>query len=107
VEWSITGDWELTFFPTPNGVYTLRVDYYAHTDLKLSPSATSPVIPIAFDDCVVLRAASRALQQARDFDGSYKLQLAANDSEKFAKGTAHKPSWKPIRARSIIANDLR
>jgi len=106
-EWCLTGDWEVTFFPTPDGTYTVRCDYWAHTDLVLSPSATSPVIPIAFDDAVILRAASNALRQARDFDGAYKLQLSANDAEKFAKGTAHKSSWKPIRARSIIANDMR
>jgi hypothetical protein len=97
----------LSFFPTPDGIYVMRIRYWAHTDLVLSPSPTSPIIPIAFDDAVLLRAASSALRQARDFDGAYKLQLSANDAENFAKNTAHKVSWKPIRATSLIVDAMR
>ena len=99
--------WEITFFPTPAGVYTLELTYYGHTDLVLSPSATSPIIPTAFDDAVVLRAVAMALRQGRDVDGAWKMTLAANDAEKFAMGTAHLDSWRPIRARSIIADAVR
>jgi hypothetical protein len=111
VEWFVSGQtggsWYITFFPTPNAVTTQRVNYWGHTDLVLSPSATSPIIPIAFDDAVLLRAASAALRQARDFEGSYKLQLSANDAENFAKGIAHRVSWKPIRATSLIVDAMR
>lgn len=107
VYWFLSGDWELTVYPTPAGVYTLRVDYWAHTDLTLSPTVTSPITPIAFDDAILLRAASAALRQAHDYDGAYKMQLSANDAEKFAKRTAGKPSKRPIRPTSVFANDMR
>lgn len=99
--------WELTFYPTPAGAYTLVVHYFAFTELVTSPSATSPVIPSAFDNVIVNRAASQLMRQAGNHDYAYRLLLGANEMESMAAKTLDTFSFVPIRPRSMIAGATR
>jgi hypothetical protein len=99
--------WELTFYPTPAGTYTLTVHYFGFTELVTSPSATSPVIPSAFDNVIINRAASQVMRQVGNHDYAYRLLLGANEMEAMAKKTIESFSFVPIRPRSIISGAIR
>jgi len=99
--------WELTFYPTPAGTYTLVVHYFAFTELVTSPSATSALLPSAFDNVIVNRAASQLMRQTGNHDYAYRLLLGANEMEGMAKKTLDTFSFVPIRPRSIIAGAMR
>ena len=99
--------WEITLYPTPAGVYTLSVDYYGFTELVTSPAATSPVIPSAFDNVIVNRAAHQLMYQIGNPDLAYRLLLGANEQEEMAKKTIESFSFVPIRPRSMISGATR
>lgn len=97
------GRFEITFYPTPDGAYSISVGYYEFTELVTSPAATSPVIPIQFDDVIVDRASSRALKQAGNHDSAYKFLLSAKEIEGEIKKSVHATSHLPIRPRPMIS----
>lgn len=101
------GRFQLAFFPTPDGTYSIGVDCYVFTELVTSPSATSPVIPIQFDPVIVNRASAQGLRQMGNHDSGYRFLLGAKEMEEHAAKTANSPtSYTPIRPRSIIGKAL-
>lgn len=94
------GRFEITFYPTPDGAYSISVGYYEFVELVTSPAATSPIIPSQFDNVIINRASSRALQQAGNHDSSYKFLLSANAIENEIRKSVHATSFTPIRPRS-------
>jgi hypothetical protein len=94
------GRFEITFYPTPDGTYSITVGYYEFTELVTSPTATSPVTPIQLDDAIVDRASSRALKQAGNHDSAYKFLLSANEIEAKVRKSIHPTSYLPIKSRS-------
>ena len=100
--------YNLTFYPTPNGAYTLYVYYTkSPTELVTSPSATSPVIPQPWDDSIIYRAVARGWMMLGDLEAAEKWRRisSANDM------AAYKSTWQPTqiidRPRSIIGTALR
>jgi len=99
---------QYTFYPTPAGTYTLNMIYKKiPTELVLSPSATSSILPQAWDDAMLLRAVSRGWRALGDDDKSYKALLAARDSERAAMESSFVSSWVPFRPGSIVGGALR
>jgi len=97
------GRFEITFYPTPDGAYSISVGYYEFTEIVTSPAATSHVIPIQFDDVIVDRASSRALKQAGNHDSAYKFLLSAKEIEGEIRKSVHVTSHTPIRPRPMIS----
>lgn len=61
------GDWQITFFPTPAGTYTITVEYKKlPAELVLSPSATSSILHEALDESIALGAKASAWQDLGD-----------------------------------------
>lgn len=94
------GRFEITFYPTPDGAYSISVGYYEFTELVTSPSATSPIIPIQFDNVIVNRASAQALKQVGNQDSSYKFLLGAKEIEDQIRKSVHATSFTPIKPRS-------
>lgn len=112
VYWFVSGvgsnnRWEITLYPTPDGTYSLTVSLLGFTELVTSPSATSPVIPSAFDNVIVNRAAAQLMRQVGNHDYAYRLLLGANEMEEMAKKTLQSYSYVPIRPKSIISGAAR
>lgn len=101
-----SGRTELTFYPTPDGTYSITVGYYEFVELVTSPSATSPITPIQLDNVIVDRASSRALRQAGNHDSAYKFLLTANEIESKVRKSIHVTSHIPIRARSPFRTEM-
>jgi len=99
---------QMTFFPTPDGAYTLTVSYRKKpTELVLTPTPTSPVILEPFDDVIVLKASSKGWRALGDDDKSYKATLSAAASEKIALASAGQASSAPYYIHSVIGSALR
>jgi len=96
----------IKLFPTPDGTYSLTVSYYEFTELVTSPSATSAIIPIQFDNVILNRAVAQGMRALGNHDSAYRWLLGANEMEQAAKGTIHITSYIPIKPRSIISRDL-
>lgn len=94
------GRTEITFYPTPDGTYSITVGFYEFVELVTSPSATSPIIPEQFDNVIVNRASAQALRQAGNHDAAYRFILAANEVEGKIRKSVHATSHTPIRPRS-------
>jgi len=94
------GRFEITFYPTPDGAYSISVGYYEFTELVTSPSATSPIIPIQFDNVIVNRASAQALRMVGNHDAAYRFLLGANEMEEQIRKSIHATSFTPIKPRS-------
>lgn len=108
VYWFVSGvgannRFEITFFPTPDGTYSMTVGYFKFTDLVTSPAATSPVSPTQFDNVIINRASAQALRQAGNHDAAYRFLLGANELEASVAKSVHVTSYRPIKPRSIIS----
>jgi hypothetical protein len=97
---------EVTFYPTPDGTYSITVGYYEFIELVTSPSATSPITPIQLDNVIINRASAQALRQAGNHDAAYRFLLAANDTEAQIRKSIHVTSHIPIRPRSPFRTGL-
>jgi hypothetical protein len=63
------GSWQITFFPTPDGTYTINVDYKKNpAELVTSPAATSSILHEAIDEPISLGARASAWQDLGDIE---------------------------------------
>jgi len=113
VYWYIDGvgtnsRWNMRFWPTPNGAYTINVYYdMKPTELVLTPVATSAVIPEQWDDSIIYRAVSRGWMMLGDPDTAGKWRQNAKANDQAAYKTAYHPSQLPDRITSRVARALR
>lgn len=99
---------ELTFYPTPAGTYSLTVHYYQDpTELVTSPSATSAVIPRAWDDSIIHRAVSRGWRMLGDLDAASGWLALAKDNDKAALKSTYHPSYIATKPGSVIGRALQ
>jgi hypothetical protein len=113
VYWFIDGvgsnnRYNITFFPTPAGTYTINVYYTQSPDeLVTSPAATSPVIPEPWDDSIIHRAVSRGWRMLNELEtaGSW-LSLARQNDRAALKSTYH-PSYIAVKPGSKIGRALQ
>jgi len=102
------GRYQLTFYPTPDGTYSVIVYYKQEpTALVLSPAATSVTVPEPWDDVVVHKATQRAWRMLGDMDMSYKWQAATRDVEDAAMRTTYHVSAEPIAPGSVVGQACR
>jgi len=113
VYWFIDGvgsnnRYNLTFWPTPAGTYTLNV-YYAKkpSELVQSPTATSAIIPEPWDDSIVYRAVARGWMQLGDPDNASKWRGMARQNDNAAQKTSFEPSYIAVRPGSVVGRALR
>jgi len=100
--------WNIKFWPTPAGTYTINVYYNKKpSELVLSPSATSPIIPEPWDDSIIYRAVSRGWMMLGDPDNATKWRQAAMANDKAAYKTTYHPSQVPDRVTSRVSRALR
>lgn len=63
--------WNLRWYPTPAGTYTIRVKYLEDpAELVTSPTATSAVIPQVWDDIIIHMATSHGWRVLGDMERS-------------------------------------
>ena len=111
--WFISGvgsnnRYELTFYPTPAGTYSLTVHYYQDpTELVTSPSATSAVIPRAWDDSIIHRAISRGWRMLGDLETAAGWLELAKENDKAALKSTYHPSYIATRPGSVIGRALQ
>jgi len=100
--------WNLMLYPTPAGTYTLNVYYTKEpTELVLSPTATSPIIPSAWDDSIIYKAVSRGWAQLGDLEASEKWKKLSMVNDSAAYKSTYHPSQRPDRMGSIVGRALR
>ena len=100
--------WNMKFWPTPNGTYTINVYYNKKpTELVLTPAATSAIIPEQWDDSIIYRAVSRGWMMLGDPDTAGKWRQMAKANDQAAYKTAYRPSKVPDRITSRVARALR
>lgn len=99
---------QITFYPTPNGTYSITMSYWENpVELTASPSATSPVIPDAWDNIIVLRAASKAWMMLGDQERSVLMASAAQAEEDQIIGKIQNRTTQPRTQQSRIGKALR
>ena len=100
--------WNIKFWPTPAGIYTIKVYYKkVPAELVLSPAATSAIIPEAWDDSIIYRAVARGWMMLGDPDAAGKWRQTARANDQSAYKTAYHPSQLPERVTSRVARALR
>ena len=113
VYWYIDGvgsnsRYNLTFYPTPDGTYTINVHYSkAPTDLVTSPAATSPITPTPWDDSIIYRAVARGWMMLGDPDTAGKWRGMARENDMSAYKSTYHPTQIIDRTRSVVGNALR
>ena len=113
IYWYVSGvgsndRYELTFFPTPAGTYTLTVHYnQAPDELVTSPAATSMVIPEPWDDSVIHRAVSRGWRMLGDLEAAQKWLSLGRISDKAALKSTYQPSYIITRPGSYVGRALQ
>lgn len=99
--------YELTFWPTPAGTYTINVYYNEKPDeLVTTPAATSPIIPEPWDDSIIHRAVSRGWRMLGDITMSEKWLKLARDNDFSALKTTYVTSWTPTYTSSVVGRAL-
>lgn len=101
---------QLTFYPTPDGVYSLTVRYQKKpADLVATPvaSATSAVIHELWDDSIVHRAISRAWMLLGDSGKAGQWRQMAQANDQIAAIATRQSSVIPIRPGSRMAQAFR
>ena len=100
--------WNMKFWPTPNGAYTINVYYKKKpTELVLTPAATSAVTPEQWDDSIIYRAVSRGWMMLGEPDIAGKWRQMAKANDQAAYKTTYHPSKVPDRVTSRVARALR
>ena len=100
--------YELTFFPTPAGTYSLTVHYtQAPDELVTSPAATSMVIPEPWDDSVIHRAVSRGWRMLGDLEAAGKWLSLARQNDKAARSSTYQSSYIVTRPGSVVGRALQ
>lgn len=113
IYWYVSGvgsndRYELTFFPTPAGTYTLTVHYtQAPDELVTSPAATSMVIPEPWDDSVIHRAVSRGWRMLGDLDAAQKWIGLAKENDRSAVKSTYQSSYIVTRPGSYVGRALQ
>lgn len=113
IYWYISGvgsnnRWNITFWPTPAGTYSLTVDFTKKpTELVTSPAATSPIIPEQWDDSIIYRAVARGWAMLGEPDLSMKWRQLAKANDQAAFKTTYHASWVARSPSSIVARALR
>jgi len=111
--WFISGvgsndRYEVTFWPTPAGTYTINVYYtQAPDELVTSPTATSAVIPAPWDDSIIYRAVARGWMQLGDPDVASKWRGMARQNDSSAEKSTYESSYIRVRPGSVIGRALR
>ena len=111
--WFISGvgsnnRYELTFYPTPAGTYSMTVHYYQDpTELVTSPTATSAVIPRVWDDSIIHRAISRGWRMLGDLEAAKEWLSLARDNDRAARKSTYHPSYIATRPGSAIGRALQ
>lgn len=99
--------WNITFFPVPDGTYTINVEYTKKpTELVLTPTATSTVLPEQLDESIMYRAAYHGWMQLGDpkMAQNYLQSARMNDSD--VMDTLHIGSETPVYLGSRVASEL-
>lgn len=110
--WYISGvgsnnRYEVTTWPTPAGTYTLTVHYtQSPTELVLTPSATSPVVPQAWDDSIIHRAVSRGWRMLGDLGVAEQWLSIAKKNDDSAEKSTYEPSYIQVSPGSRIGRAL-
>jgi len=100
--------YNITLYPTPAGTYTINVYYTQEpTELVLTPSATSPVIPSVWDDSIVHRAISRGWRMLGDLEAAGNWLSLARQNDAAAKKSTYHPSYIMARPGSVIGRALQ
>lgn len=113
IYWYVSGvgsndRYELTFFPTPAGTYSLTVHYnQAPDELVTSPAATSMVIPEPWDDSVIHRAVSRGWRMLGDLEAAGKWLGLARQNDKAALRSTYQSSYIVTRPGSVVGRALQ
>ena len=113
IYWYISGvgsndRYEVTFWPTPAGTYSLTVHYTkAPDELVTSPSATAAVIPQQWDDSILHRAVSRGWRMLGDLDAATKWLSLARINDRAARKSTYEPSFIITRPGSVIGRALQ
>jgi len=113
IYWYVSGvgsndRYELTFFPTPAGAYTLTVHYFqAPDELVTSPAATSMIIPEPWDDSVIHRAVSRGWRMLGDLEAAGKWLGLAKQNDKAALRSTHQSSYIITHPGSVVGRALQ
>jgi len=101
------GRYQITWYPTPNATLSVIVYYKQEpTELVLSPTATSMIIPEPWDDVVVHKATARAWRMLGDMDMSRQWAGATREVEDAAKRTTYQVSSWPIQLGSIVGQSV-
>jgi len=99
---------ELTFFPTPNATQTITVHCTLKpTELVLTPSATSTVLPEQLDEAIIYRAAWKGWMQLGDPERGFMYLNAAKAIESLFSDTINIGSETPLYLGSRVGNALR
>jgi len=100
--------YQIAMYPTPDGTNTIYVYYYKKpAELVTSPTATSPVIPEAWDDVIIHKATSRGWRMLGDMDTAYKWVLSTREIEDAAKMSTYQASKYPISLGSMMGASLK
>ena len=98
----------ISLFPVPDAVYTINVEYFKKpTELKLSPSATSTVLPEQLDESIMYRATYHGWMQAGDPDRAQKYLQGARMNDSDVMDTIHVGSETPMYLGSRVASEQR
>lgn len=100
--------YNITFWPTPAGTYTINVYYTgAPTALVTSPAATAAVIPEPWDDSIIYRATSRGWAMLGDLEASAGWKKLASQNDRAAMKSTYTPSYIVTRPGSVIGRALQ
>lgn len=100
--------WNLTFYPTPAGTYTINVYYTKQpTELTSSPAATSPIIPEVWDDSIIYRAAARGWMSLGEIEAAKSYRQEARTNDMAALRSSFHPTQLPEFPTSIVGRALR
>lgn len=102
------GRWNVTFFPTPNATLTMTVSYTKKpTELTTSPAATSTVIPEAWDNSIIYRAAARGWAELGDPQRAKDLMSLIRENDRAAYRSSFQHVYTPSYFGSIVGKALR
>jgi len=97
-----------TLLPTPDGTYTITISYdKMPSELVLSPTATSPIIPEVWDDSILARTLYRGWRHLGDMEKAMvQLQLAKDNDSANVKRSIYS-SYEPWDSYSPLGRALR
>jgi hypothetical protein len=97
----------ISFFPIPDAVYTINVEYFKKpTELVLSPTATSTILPEQLDESIMYRAAYHGWMQLGDPKRAQDYLQGARMNDSDVLDTIHLGSETPMYLGSRVASEL-